>query len=51
MTHRSARVRSDEQGFTLLEITIILAVLAILGLILAPSIVNFISQSRLAREL
>lgn len=40
---------SDERGFTLLEITIVLAVIAILGLILAPSIVNFLSQTRLAR--
>jgi type II secretory pathway pseudopilin PulG len=36
-------------GFTLLEITIILAVIAILGLILAPSVFNFLNQSRLAR--
>ncbi len=41
--------RSDERGFTLLEITIVLAVIAILGLILAPSIVNFLTQTRLAR--
>ncbi len=40
---------SDRRGFTLLEITIILAVIAILGLILAPSILNFLNQSRLAR--
>lgn len=39
----------DTRGFTLLEITIILAVIAILGLVLAPSIVNFLNQSRLAR--
>ena len=38
-----------QDGFTLLEITIVLAVIAILGLILAPSIVSFLSQSRLAR--
>jgi prepilin-type N-terminal cleavage/methylation domain-containing protein len=36
-------------GFTLLEITIVLAVIAILGLILAPSILGFLNQSRLAR--
>lgn len=36
-------------GFTLLEITIILAVMAVLGLILTPSVVNFINNSRLAR--
>lgn len=39
----------DARGFTLLEITIVLAVIAILGLILAPSIINFLNQSRLAR--
>jgi len=38
-----------QRGFTLLEITIVLAVMAILGLILAPSIVSFLNQSRLAR--
>lgn len=38
-----------QRGFTLLEITIVLAVIAILGLILAPSIVSFLNQSRLAR--
>lgn len=36
-------------GFTLLEITIILAVMAVLGLILTPSVVNFINNSRLTR--
>lgn len=48
---RSSRSRPtrDARGFTLLEITIILAVIAILGLILAPSIVNFLNQSRLVR--
>jgi prepilin-type N-terminal cleavage/methylation domain-containing protein len=42
-------LRRDARGFTLLEITIVLAVMAILGLILAPSIVSFLNQSRLAR--
>ncbi|NKB87550.1 MAG: prepilin-type N-terminal cleavage/methylation domain-containing protein [Acidobacteria bacterium] len=46
MSFRTAR-RND--GFTLLEITIVLAVVAILGLILAPSMLQFLSQSRLAR--
>ncbi len=41
--------QADARGFTLLEITIILAVIAILGLLLAPSIINFLNQSRLAR--
>ena len=44
-----ARPTRDARGFTMLEITIILAVIAILGLILAPSVVNFLNQSRLAR--
>ncbi len=43
------RRAAGEVGFTLLEITIILAVIAILGLVLAPSIINFLNQSRLAR--
>jgi len=46
---RRLRPSSRERGFTLLEMTIILAVIAILGLILAPSVLNFLSQSRLAR--
>lgn len=46
---RQATGRGASCGFTLLEITIILAVIAILGLILAPSIVSFLNQSRLAR--
>ena len=44
----SRRGRGDP-GFTLLEITIILSVIAILGLILTPSVINFINNSRLAR--
>lgn len=44
----AARAR-NQRGFTLLEITIVVAVMAILGLILAPSIVSFLNQSRLAR--
>lgn len=43
------RQTGEQRGFTLLEITIILAVIAILGLILAPSVLNFLSQSRQAR--
>lgn len=39
----------SQRGFTLLEITLILAVIAILGLVLAPSILNFLNQSRQAR--
>lgn len=43
------RQAGQQRGFTLLEITIILAVIAILGLILAPSVLNFLNQSRQAR--
>lgn len=39
----------DDGGFTLLEITIVLAVIAILGLILVPSVVDFLNETRLAR--
>jgi len=40
---RSAR------GFTLIELTVVLAVIVTLALILTPSIVNFINDSRTAR--
>ena len=51
MNSASARTSDDrsQRGFTLLEITLILAVIAILGLVLAPSILNFLNQSRQAR--
>lgn len=49
MSNGNRRQQAVEHGFTLLEITIILAVIAILGLILAPSVLNFLSQSRQAR--
>jgi type II secretory pathway pseudopilin PulG len=48
-TESASRRRRGDPGFTLLEITIILSVIAILGLILAPSVINFINNSRLAR--
>lgn len=37
------------QGFTLIELTVVLAVIVTLALVLTPSIINFISDSRLAR--
>lgn len=44
-----SRKRSRQRGFTLLEVTLIAAVIAILVLVLAPSILNFLNQSRMAR--
>lgn len=37
------------RGFTLIELTVVLAVLVTLALILTPSIANFINDSRVAR--
>ena len=36
-------------GFTLIELTVVLAVLVTLALVLTPSITNFINDSRVAR--
>ncbi len=36
-------------GFTLIELTVVLAVIVTLALMLTPSIINFISDSRVAR--
>lgn len=45
---RENRARS-KRGFTLIELTVVLAVLVTLALILTPSIANFINDSRVAR--
>jgi prepilin-type N-terminal cleavage/methylation domain-containing protein len=48
----SGRLRASRfgaQGFTLIELTVVLAVIVTLALILTPSITNFISDSRVAR--
>jgi prepilin-type N-terminal cleavage/methylation domain-containing protein len=37
------------EGFTLIELTVVLAVLVTLALVLTPSITNFINDSRVAR--
>ena len=37
------------RGFTLIELTVVLAVLVTLALVLTPSITNFINDSRVAR--
>src|SRR3954452_15360020 len=36
-------------GFTLIELTVVLAVIVTLALILTPSVINFINDSRVAR--
>ncbi len=43
-----ARARGAD-GFTLIELTVVLAVIVTLALILTPSITNFINDSRVAR--
>jgi prepilin-type N-terminal cleavage/methylation domain-containing protein len=39
----------EARGFTLIELTVVLAVLVTLALVLTPSITNFINDSRVAR--
>jgi prepilin-type N-terminal cleavage/methylation domain-containing protein len=50
---RSEKVLSRQpetaRGFTLIELTVVLAVLVTLALVLTPSITNFINDSRVAR--
>lgn len=45
---RESKARS-RRGFTLIELTVVLAVIVTLALILTPSIANFINDSRVAR--
>jgi prepilin-type N-terminal cleavage/methylation domain-containing protein len=40
----------DSKGFTLIELTVVLAVIVTLALVLTPSITNFINDSRVARS-
>lgn len=51
MSHCHGRVDSRDSlaGFTLIELTVVLAVIVTLALILTPSITNFINDSRTAR--
>jgi prepilin-type N-terminal cleavage/methylation domain-containing protein len=42
-------MRTGQKGFTLIELTVVLAVIVTLALILTPSITNFINDSRVAR--
>lgn len=46
---RCTRYRGGSGGFTLIELTVVLAVIVTLALILTPSITNFISDARVAR--
>jgi len=43
------RRRRATDGFTLIELTVVLAVIVTLALILTPSVTNFINDSRIAR--
>lgn len=43
------RTAVRDKGFTLIELTVVLAVIVTLALILTPSITNFINDSRVAR--
>jgi prepilin-type N-terminal cleavage/methylation domain-containing protein len=46
---RRAHRERRGSGFTLIELTVVLAVIVTLALVLTPSIVNFINDSRVAR--
>ena len=41
--------RRSAGGFTLIELTVVLAVIVTLALVLTPSVTNFITDSRVAR--
>lgn len=41
--------RAASRGFTLIELTVVLAVIVTLALVLTPSVINFINDSRVAR--
>jgi prepilin-type N-terminal cleavage/methylation domain-containing protein len=45
----SYQTRRSHRGFTLIELTVVLAVIVTLALVLTPSILNFINDSRIAR--
>jgi prepilin-type N-terminal cleavage/methylation domain-containing protein len=44
-----SRMTQDRRGFTLIELTVVLAVIVTLALVLTPSIVNFINDARVSR--
>ena len=53
MSSLSVRIReprSHQGGFTLIELTVVLAVIVTLALVLTPSVINFINDSRVARS-
>jgi prepilin-type N-terminal cleavage/methylation domain-containing protein len=49
VTRVASRHGVTSRGFTLIELTVVLAVLVTLALVLTPSITNFINDSRVAR--
>ena len=49
MSSISGRGAVRRDGFTLIELTVVLAVIVTLALVLTPSITNFINDSRIAR--
>ena len=49
MSSISGRGAVTRDGFTLIELTVVLAVIVTLALVLTPSITNFINDSRIAR--
>ena len=46
---RNPECRTSGSGFTLIELTVVLAVIVTLALVLTPSIINFINDARIAR--
>jgi len=49
MSGRQATTARSRSGFTLIELTVVLAVIVTLALVLTPSISNFVNDSRNAR--
>ena len=46
---KRTKIAKNTKGFTLIELTVVLAVIVTLALVLTPSIINFITDSRVAR--
>ena len=49
MSSKESRGAGQEPGFTLIELTVVLAVIVTLALVLTPSITGFLNDSRMAR--